>query len=72
MAGLSAALAPVHFLFTVLALFVLAEWLARRHWHPLRWPVLPRPLRWAGYSLLMWFTLWLSRGEVGSFIYFQF
>jgi alginate O-acetyltransferase complex protein AlgI len=71
-AGLSAALEPVQFLFPLLALFVLAEWLARRHWHPLRWPALPRPLRWTAYSVLVWMTLALSRAEVGAFIYFQF
>ena len=48
------------------------EWTARRHWHPLQWPALPRPLRWAGYSVLLWLTLVLSREHGGAFIYFQF
>jgi alginate O-acetyltransferase complex protein AlgI len=71
-AGVSAALQPVTTLFPLVAAFVLAEWLARRHWHPLQWPALPRPLRWAGYSVLLWLALALSRGQAGAFIYFQF
>jgi alginate O-acetyltransferase complex protein AlgI len=71
-AHVGAALQPVSLLFPLLAAFVLAEWLARRHWHPLRWPALPRPLRWAGYTALIWITLGLSRGKAGAFIYFQF
>jgi D-alanyl-lipoteichoic acid acyltransferase DltB (MBOAT superfamily) len=71
-AAIAAALEPVRLLFPLVAAFVAAEWIARRHWHPLQWPALPRPLRWAGYTLLLWVTLLLSRGARGAFIYFQF
>jgi D-alanyl-lipoteichoic acid acyltransferase DltB (MBOAT superfamily) len=67
-----AAVAEVRLLFAALAVFVAIEWTARRHWHPLQWPALPRPLRWAGYSVLVWLTLALSREQGGAFIYFQF
>jgi hypothetical protein len=51
---------------------VATEWTARRHWHPLQWGALPRPLRWAGYTTLVWLTLALARTQRGAFIYFQF
>ena len=63
---------PVSVLFPMIAAFVAVEWIARRHWHPLRWPELPRPVRWVGYTALIWATLALSRGQRGAFIYFQF
>jgi D-alanyl-lipoteichoic acid acyltransferase DltB (MBOAT superfamily) len=71
-AEVAAALSPVTTLFPLLALFVAIEWLARRRWYPLHWPTLPRPVRWAGYTALLWFALALSRSQHGAFIYFQF
>lgn len=71
-ATISGALAPVQVLFPLLAAFVAVEWVARRQWQPLQWPALPRPLRWAGYSVLLWMTLALAREQGGAFIYFQF
>ncbi len=52
--------------------FVLVEWLARRRRHPLHWPALPRPLRWAGYTAILWLSLWNAQPAGGAFIYFQF
>ena len=71
-AAVAAAASQVWFVFAILAVFVAVEWTARRHWHPLQWPALPRPLRWAGYTVLLWLTLALSREHGGAFIYFQF
>jgi D-alanyl-lipoteichoic acid acyltransferase DltB (MBOAT superfamily) len=56
----------------MIAAFVLVEWLARRRRHPLAWPRLARPLRWAGYTAVVWLTLRLAREQAGAFIYFQF
>jgi hypothetical protein len=63
--------APAHLLALVIVLLAL-EWLARRHWHPLRLDTWPRPLRRALYTVLIWVTLGLSPEIGGSFIYFQF
>jgi D-alanyl-lipoteichoic acid acyltransferase DltB (MBOAT superfamily) len=52
--------------------FTIVEWLARRGRHPLAWPRLIRPLRWAGYTAVLWLTLWFAREQAGAFIYFQF
>jgi len=57
----------------VLVAFVVVEWLARRHEHPLReigrWNP---PLRWVTYTALIWGTLYLAPYVPGHFIYFQF
>jgi alginate O-acetyltransferase complex protein AlgI len=52
--------------------FVAVEWVFRRERHPLQWTALPRPLRWAGYTAVVWFTLWQAQAAAGAFIYFQF
>jgi alginate O-acetyltransferase complex protein AlgI len=56
----------------LLIALVIVEWLARRHRHPLHWPAMPRPVRWLGYTALVWLTLSLSATTGGAFIYFQF
>jgi len=57
----------------VLLLFVTIEWVQRRHVHPLVFPGMPRPLRWATYQLLVWLTLYVGTiGTSSPFIYFQF
>jgi alginate O-acetyltransferase complex protein AlgI len=68
---IGAAVARVERLPLIVA-FVLVEWLARRQRHPIVWPRLARPLRWAGYTALLWLTLWMARQQTGAFIYFQF
>jgi D-alanyl-lipoteichoic acid acyltransferase DltB (MBOAT superfamily) len=60
-------------LLTVLALFVLVEWIQRRHPHALCLPAAwPRAARWSVYTLLIWFTLYLGTIGDNPFIYFQF
>jgi D-alanyl-lipoteichoic acid acyltransferase DltB (MBOAT superfamily) len=56
----------------VLAAWLLAEWRAGDRWDPLPWNDLPRPLRWAGYSLLLWGLLAFGTRRPADFIYFQF
>jgi D-alanyl-lipoteichoic acid acyltransferase DltB (MBOAT superfamily) len=56
----------------LLPAFVTVEWLFRRERHPLQWMALPRPVRWLGYSTLIWLTLWQAQPTTGAFIYFQF
>jgi alginate O-acetyltransferase complex protein AlgI len=53
-------------------LFVLVEWLRRRHVHPLESLGGSRPLRFALYTAIVWATLYLSAGSSSPFIYFQF
>ena len=57
----------------VLPAFLIAELLTRRYPHPLQ-PVrlLPKPIRWAIYSLLIWATMYYMPDETGEFVYFQF
>jgi alginate O-acetyltransferase complex protein AlgI len=72
LAAVRSALDGHHLVLGLMLGFVAVEWLARRHRHPLHWPALPRPLRWAGYTTLLWLTLWNAQPTGGAFIYFQF
>jgi len=72
LSAVSAALSPSLWLLGLCGLLLASEWATRRQWHPLGWPSLPRPLRWLGYSLLLWASLGLAREQEGTFIYFQF
>ena len=57
----------------VLAIFVLIEWVRRRHPHPIvvaGWPIV---FRWFAYSVFFWCTLGLMQtGRLNPFIYFTF
>ena len=55
-----------------LALLVVAEWIQRRHIHPLDVPTWPRWARWLVYTALFWGTLYITPGTRSPFIYFQF
>jgi hypothetical protein len=70
--GITVAARANAWLIGLTALFLAVEWATRRRRHPLDWPALPRPLRWAGYSFLLWTTLTLALEQGGAFIYFQF
>ena len=59
-------------LLVLLPAFVLVEWIQRRHRHPLVFGRLPRPLRWAIYTALLWVAILLEPRQTGQFIYFQF
>jgi D-alanyl-lipoteichoic acid acyltransferase DltB (MBOAT superfamily) len=65
--------APQKKTYVALALFVLVEWIMRREEHPLRavarWPL---AARWAGYTVIVWGSLYLAPWVPGRFIYFQF
>ncbi|MEE3180509.1 MAG: MBOAT family O-acyltransferase, partial [Planctomycetota bacterium] len=41
----------------LLGVFLVIEWLNRHKPHPVDFPRLPRPLRWATYSILIWFVI---------------
>jgi hypothetical protein len=56
----------------LLPVFSAIEWVSRRERHPLQWTALPRPVRWLGYSAVIWLTLWQAQRSTGAFIYFQF
>jgi D-alanyl-lipoteichoic acid acyltransferase DltB (MBOAT superfamily) len=57
----------------VLAIFVLVEWLQRRHGCPLQLVYCPLPLRWTVYTVVFWSTLDLMPPSGGQqFIYFDF
>jgi D-alanyl-lipoteichoic acid acyltransferase DltB (MBOAT superfamily) len=56
----------------LIAGMLLVEWCGRQNEHPLvleRWP---RPVRWAAYTVLLWFAILLGSPETRPFIYFQF
>jgi D-alanyl-lipoteichoic acid acyltransferase DltB (MBOAT superfamily) len=55
-----------------LAVLVAAEWLQRRHWHPLVLAHWPRPLRWLLYTALIGVILYHGTHGQNAFIYFQF
>lgn len=58
---------------SLMAFLVLAEWIQRRHPHPLTLDGWPRSLRWTAYTALIWGTLFLKPfAKTGQFIYFQF
>jgi hypothetical protein len=44
----------------------------RRHDHPLDFPDLARPWRWAIYTVIIWDILYFGTGAAQPFIYFQF
>jgi D-alanyl-lipoteichoic acid acyltransferase DltB (MBOAT superfamily) len=56
----------------LLVVFVLVEWLQRRHWHPIQLQSQPKIFRWLMYTCLVWLTLYLAPLQRGGFIYFQF
>ncbi|PRQ06516.1 MBOAT family O-acyltransferase [Enhygromyxa salina] len=56
----------------LLITLVIVEWLTRDCEHPLALTRWPRPLRWALYTGLGWFTIYLMPDDPGAFIYFQF
>jgi len=56
----------------VLGTFVLVEWLGRRRWNPVAWECLPRTIRWAGYSGVVWMILLFGTKRSTEFVYFQF
>jgi hypothetical protein len=56
-----------------LLLFVLWEWIQRRHPCPLHLPTLPVAVRWTAYTAMIWVTLYLMPQTGGrEFIYFEF
>lgn len=56
-----------------LLLFVLWEWIQRRHPCPLHLPSLPTAARWTAYTAMIWVTLYLMPQTGGrEFIYFEF
>jgi D-alanyl-lipoteichoic acid acyltransferase DltB (MBOAT superfamily) len=55
-----------------LAVLVVAEWLQRRHAHPLSLNHWPRPGRWLVYTALIGVILYFGTRNQGQFIYFQF
>ena len=56
-----------------LLLFVLWEWIQRRHPCPLHLPTLPTAVRWSAYTAMIWVTLYLMPQTGGrEFIYFEF
>ncbi len=55
-----------------LAVLVAAEWVQRRHTHPLTVGSWPRPLRWVLYTVLVGVILFFGTKNQGQFIYFQF
>lgn len=58
---------------TFLLLFVLWEWLQRRHECPIELKDWPTPLRWTTYTAMIWTTLYLMPQTGGrEFIYFEF
>ena len=68
-------LAALHVMLPVaFCLLLVAEWLQRRHDHPLALDHWPRFVRWLAYSAVFWLTLMLGPGptHTGQFIYFQF
>lgn len=54
------------------AAFVLAEWITRRHLHPLAVEHWPRWARWTLYTVLIWLVIGWGSSNTGQFIYFQF
>ena len=56
-----------------LLLFVIWEWIQRRHECPATFQGVPLPLRWTAYTAMIWTTLYLmpASGSRG-FIYFEF
>ena len=67
------ALSGVEALVPILVLFVLIEWTQRDHRLPLQTDAWPTGLRWAAYTGLLWYTLYLMpQVGVQQFIYFQF
>ncbi len=56
-----------------LLLFVLFEWVQRRHECPITFSGVPLPLRWTAYTAMIWTTLYLMPQTGGrEFIYFEF
>ena len=51
---------------------MLLEWLQRSKPHLLSLAPLPRPVRWAAYSGLIWLMLYCQTSQPAPFIYFQF
>jgi hypothetical protein len=54
------------------ALMLAAEWIQRRHWHPLVFPRWHVSFRWVSYSILLWAVLYMGTHSSSPFIYFQF
>ncbi len=59
-------------IFSILAAFILIEWLQRRHDHPLQGIAWATPFKWALYTALFWASLAFAAPLTGQFIYFQF
>ncbi len=56
----------------VLFLFILIEWLQRKHQHPLVLKHMHGLMRWIIYTVMLWFTLFWGTWSTGQFVYFQF
>ena len=56
-----------------LVIFVLIEWLCRRHFHPIAVAKLPKAARWTIYTVVIWATIRLMQTRpLNPFIYFTF
>jgi len=51
---------------------VIVEWCGRRYPHPLQIGRLPRPLRWAFYTIAIWVAVYFMAPDPLAFVYFQF
>ena len=57
----------------VVSVLVLLEWIQRRKMCPLDMGSTPKPIRWAAYTTLIWFTAYFMMPSAGQqFIYFDF
>lgn len=71
--GLILAYSPIGYVvFLFLFAFIGAEWLQRRHEHPLTLDSWPRPLRWAVYTGLILIAFRYGLQATGQFVYFRF
>lgn len=63
---------PENAMIGLVLLFVLIEWLTRRHAHAIVVTSLPRAVRWTVYTVVFWSIFILMPQEPSTFIYFQF
>jgi hypothetical protein len=67
--------ATVHdhpFALSSVAALLTIEFAGRHHWNPLPLQRLPKPLRWAAYTIATWTILLFGTGRTAEFIYFRF
>jgi alginate O-acetyltransferase complex protein AlgI len=57
---------------SLLAVFLLWEWIGRRGWNPFNVAKQPWVVRWTAYTALFWAIILFGTGKSEEFIYFQF